>query len=87
MAALPRHMLDEIRAFAMSDAVEALLDGLRAEYEQNWGATASHEKDRREHLYHMVQAVDGLKSEIRRVAQKADVDFYVSGRRRKPDWS
>ena len=87
LADAPRQFVEEITAFAKSDAVEILLNGLQATYEQDWAQSKPEDKDRREHLYHMVRAVEGLKSEIRRVVQSDAVDLYNRGASRKPTWS
>lgn len=83
----PREFVEQVIAFAKSDAVEILLNGLQATYEQDWAQSKPEDKDRREHLYRMVQAVEGLKSELRRIAQSDTVQLYNRGASRKPTWS
>lgn len=84
----PREFVEQVQRFATSDVVEQLLDGMKAGYEQDWGSTQPEDSARREHLYHMVQAVEGLKSELRRIAQSDMVDLFNRGAlRRDPKWS
>jgi hypothetical protein len=84
----PREFVEQVQRFASSDVVEQLLDGMKARYEQDWGSTRPEDSARREHLYHMVQAVEGLKSELRSIAQSDLVDLYNRGAlRRSPNWS
>lgn len=84
----PREFVEQVQRFAGSDVVEQLLDGMKARYEHDWGLTKPEDSARREHLYHMVQAVEGLKSELARVAQSDLVDLYNRGAlRRSPNWS
>lgn len=79
MTRLPKEVVEQITAFARSDAIETLLAGMQAEYEARWRSSKPEDTAHREHLYRMVQAVEGLKSEIKRVAQSDMVDLYNRG--------
>ena len=79
MTRLPKEIVEQITAFAHSDAVETLLEGMQAEYEARWRSSKPEDTAQREHLYRMVQAVEGLKSEIKRVAQDDTVGLYNRG--------
>lgn len=83
----PQHFIDEVQAFARSDAVEWLLEGLIEKYQEQWRSSAPDNQSAREDAYRMVRALGDLKTEIRRVDRDGAVDAYNSGLRRAQNWS
>ena len=64
-----------------------LLDGLIEKYSASWRATAPEQTQQRDHLYRMVQAVEGLKNEIRSIALDEVIEAHNRGLQRASNWS
>lgn len=68
--------IQEIKDFSKSDAIASLLDTLIEKYSDSWRNTDPEKAQTREHLYRMVQAVEGLKNEIRAINHDAIVSAW-----------
>lgn len=64
MTDLSREQIDFIKSIARSEALGLIIDGLITKYIQSWRTSSPEQPDRREHLYRMVQACEGLRGEI-----------------------
>src|SRR4051812_28081003 len=84
--AIPREFVERIQQFAASDEVELILDALIEKYQASWRTSAPENPAQREHLYRMVLAVEGLKNEIRNVAQDDIITAHNKGLQRASNW-
>lgn len=87
MNRLPPHVTAEIEQFAHSDTVQLVLDGLIDRHQEQWRTSAPENAASREDAYRMVRAIEGLKSELRRLSRDEAVEAYNLALRRKQNWS
>lgn len=87
MTGLPREFVERVQALSQDDAFHFLIDLLVEKYSQEWRAAPAERADRREHLYHMVQAAEGLRSEVRNIAADEAVSAWNRGLQNKTKWS
>ena len=84
---VPREFVERVQEFAHSTEVELILDHLIEKYQEGWRTSPPEQADRREHLYRMVQAVEGLKNEIRSIALGEIVEAHNRGLKNASTWS
>lgn len=72
---------------ANDDALHFILDLLVEKYSEEWRTTPSDRADRRDHLYHMVRATEGLRSEVRNIASDDAITVYNRSLQSKQKWS
>jgi len=74
-----RELTDFERAiiqFATSDHLEELIGRMKATHLDNWEHTKPDETAKREQLWHSIDAVNRLVSEIRSVARNRDIERF-----------
>jgi hypothetical protein len=84
---LPREFVERVEALAADPALDFLLDMLVEKYSEEWRTTPPDRADRRDHLYHMVKATEGLRSEVRSIASSEAIEVYNRGLQNKTKWS
>lgn len=84
---LPREFVERVEALAHDPALDFLIDLLVEKYSEAWRTTPPERADRREHLFHMVQAAEGLRSEVRNIASTEAITVYNRGLQNKTKWS
>jgi hypothetical protein len=87
MASLPREFVERVENLAHDDALGFLLDMLVEKYSEEWRTTPLEREDRRKHLYHMVQATEGLRAEVRSIASSEAITVYNRALQNKTKWS
>lgn len=83
----PPEFIERVQQFAHSDEVQVLLDALVEKYSESWRNTSPERPAEREHLYRMVRAVEGLKTEIRSIALDQVIEAHNRGLRSAANWS
>jgi hypothetical protein len=83
----PQEFIERVQQFAQSDEVELILDALIEKYTASWRTSSPEQPQTREHLYRMVLAVEGLKNEIRTIAQDQIITAFNKGLQRASNWS
>lgn len=84
---LPREFVERVQALSQDDALQFLLDILKEKYSEEWRTTPPERADRREHLFHMVQATEGLRTEVRNVATDEAITVFNRGLQNRHKWS
>jgi hypothetical protein len=84
---LPRELVERVQALSQDDALQFLLGLMVEKYSEEWRTTPPERADRREHLYRMIQATEGLRTEVRNVATDEAITVYNRGLQNKTKWS
>jgi hypothetical protein len=80
-------MVMRIQEIAHSDEISILLNGMVEMYSESWRASAPEGTQTREHLYRMIQAVEGLKAQFRSVSLDEVVEAHNRALQRASKWS
>lgn len=84
---LPETIRHEIETMFHSDGMEWMLDCLIERAQEEWRSSAPDEPAARERLYWKVQAIEGLKAEIKSICLADAVEAHNRALRRNRNWS
>jgi hypothetical protein len=79
--------VQRVQEIAHSDEISVLLDGLIEKYSDNWRTSDPGNTQNREHLYRMIQAVEGLKAEFRAVSLDEVITAHNRALTKASKWS
>jgi hypothetical protein len=84
---VPEHVRQQIETMFHSDSMEWMLDCLIERAQEEWRTSPPDDPAARERLYWKVQAVEGLKSEVKRICTADAVEAHNRALRRQRNWS
>lgn len=84
---LPRELVERVQSMANDDAFHFLLDLMIQKYSEDWRTTPPEDAAKREHLYHLIQATEGLRAEVRTIASDEAITVYNRGLQNRTKWS
>jgi hypothetical protein len=84
---VPPEIREQIETLFRTDSVEWMLDCLIERAQEAWRTSPQGDTATRERLYWKVQAIEDLKSEIKRICTNDAVEAFNGALRRQKNWS